>query len=179
MSANTPVVKSQIKYLPILITVLVLASALLGYLVITPLPSVRSGASVSENVSNLHRGQETYAARYTALAQQHAAKEASIINTQRYRDAETLRYNAMADAFAAKEAANIKRGWDAYAARLTAMDHASTNNFQRGRDAYAARYTAMAEAFATKETTNIQRGWEAYAARLTAMAKMAEHLEIK
>lgn len=69
---------------------------------------------------------------------------------------------------------NAQRGWDAYAARYTAMAEAyaaSNSGTQRGLDAYAARYTAMADAYAAKEAANIKRGWDACAARYTAMAK--------
>jgi len=91
------------------------------------------------------------------------------------READAARYTAMAESFAAKEAANIQRGRDADAARYTAMAKPFTtlqDSVQLGREADAARYTAMAEFFAAKEAASIQRGRAADAARYTAMAKL-------
>jgi hypothetical protein len=70
------------------------------------------------------------------------------------------------------EAAQLQRGWDAYAARYTAMAKsfsASSLSNQRGMDAYAARYEAMAKAHTSMEAAKMQRAIDAYAARYNAM----------
>lgn len=120
MSANTPVVNRWTKRIPFALIILAVALAL-SYLTIAPLPTFSLPASAPASVSSLQRGQEAYAARYTAMAQAFAAQGAASVNIQRSRVAETARYTAMAEAFAAKEAAGIQRSWDAYAARYTAM----------------------------------------------------------
>jgi len=69
------------------------------------------------------------AARYTAMAEFFAAKEAAGI--QRSHAADAARYTAMAEFFAAKEAAGIQRSRAADAARYNAMAKHYTASFAR------------------------------------------------
>jgi len=174
MSTNTPVVHKWSKPYPFILIFLVIA-LILSYALIAPIPTIsRSNVAVTANSSNVQRGWEAYAARYQAMAQAYAAKEASTsISVQRNRAAEIVRLNGIAAAYAAMETARIQHSWDAYAARYAAMgkQYASGQNIQRGWNAYAARYQAMADQYTARETANIQRGWDAYAARYAVMAE--------
>jgi 23S rRNA maturation mini-RNase III len=147
MSTNSPIVKRWFKRFLIVIAILAVG-LILSILVITPAPAETQSAAVFvENVDSLQRGRDADAARYNAMAEYYAAKEAA--GLQRGREADAARYTAMAEYYAAKEAAGL----------------------QRGREADAARYTAMAEYYAAKEAVSLQRGRDADAARYNAMAE--------
>lgn len=174
MSTNTSIAHNWTKQYSFAVIVLAIA-LVLGYIVIIPAPTIsRSVAAVPANTTGVERGMEAYVARYQAMAQAYAAKEASTsISVQRSRAAEIARLNGMAGAYTATEAAQIQRSWEAYAARYAAMgkQYANIVNIQRGWEAYAARYQAMADQYTAMEAANIQRGWDAYAARYAAIAE--------
>lgn len=150
MSTNTTVAHSWIKFLPF--AVILLAVALTLSLIFANLqPGVRFGSPASGSESSIQRGMEADAARYTAMAEYFAAKEAAGIPVDHTADA--ARYNAMAEYFAAKDIASIEHSRAADAARYSAMAEAySAQNAatQRWIEAYAARCNAMAEAYAGK-----------------------------
>ena len=118
MSTNTTVSHTWIKLLPFAVILLAVA-LVLSFAFSNYQPVIRFGSPASGRETGIQRGMEADAARYTAMAEYYAAKEAAGVPVNYAAD--TARYNAMAEYFAAKDAAIIQRARAADAARYTAM----------------------------------------------------------
>lgn len=148
MSTNSTTVNLWVKRLPF--AVILLAAALVLSLVLVGSQSVvRLSFAKLGNVSDVQRGIEADAARYTAMAESYAARSESVPPDIM---ADAARYTAMAEYYKAI-AGNITPGIRADAARYTAMaayyEALQAGNLRR-IEAYAARYNAMAEFYAGK-----------------------------
>lgn len=171
MSTNTQVIPGWIKRFP-LVVILLFAVLVISYVLITPLPTIHSGAAVPGNEASILQGRTADTARYNAMAEYYAAKETAArfltnwpadvaryvtmkeaTNIQRSRAADTARYTAMAKYFAAKEVtAHFLTNWTVEVARYAAGKEVAS--LQRSRAADTARYNAMFVYFAARDAAS-------------------------
>ncbi len=110
-----------------------------------------------------------------AAVKSHPAAPGIEAGMLRGRQADAARWNAMAEHFAAKQASNLERSRIAEAARWNLMaahsEIGEVISLERSRIADAARYTGLAANYAARQAANLERARMADAARWNLMAE--------
>ena len=118
MSAHTYTANRSIKPLPLL-GLLLAAGLILSIAVLTVPAAVESHPAAPGIEAGMLRARQADAARWNAMAEYFAARQAS--NFEHTRIADAARWNLMAEYFAAKQASSLERARLAEAARWNLM----------------------------------------------------------